>query len=216
MSERDDDPRDGFIPLWPTVLVQRRLAEHGEQAEALIKIVRAMERDNPNLTTEYTGADFFNREDPPIRWLKARIDETLIEYFKWAGMNYSIDWIVQGWPNINRFGDYHDTHNHPRSYLSGTYYLKIPKLQEKLQSRGDLRPGCITFYDPRGATNMNAIRDDPYVDPEHTVRPVPGLLMMWPAFVNHFVHPNLSKETRITISFNILLKWSDDYLPRQP
>ena len=216
MVDRDDDLQDGFVPLWPTVLVQRRLAEHGRHSEAMIKIVRAMERENPSLTTEYTGADFFNRDDAPIRWLKERIDETLIEYFKWAGMNFPIHWTVQGWPNINRFGDYHDAHNHPRSYLSGTYYLKIPKAQEKLETRGDLRPGCITFYDPRGATNMNAIRGDPYVDPEHTVRPVPGLLMMWPAFVNHFVHPNLSKEIRITISFNILLKWSDDYLPRQP
>ena len=36
-----------------------------------------------------------------------------------------------------------------------------------------------------------------------------------PAFVKHFVHPNLSKQTRISISFNIVLKWSDDYLPDQ-
>jgi hypothetical protein len=31
----------------------------------------------------------------------------------------------------------------------------------------------------------------------------------------HFVHPNLSDDIRISISFNIILKWSDDYLPQQ-
>jgi hypothetical protein len=29
------------------------------------------------------------------------------------------------------------------------------------------------------------------------------------------VHPNLSKDQRISVSFNIVLKWSDHYLPEQ-
>ncbi len=62
---------------------------------------------------------------------------------------------------------------------------------------------------------MTAIKGDPYVNPEHTVKPEPGMLLMWPAFINHFVHPNLSRQTRVSISFNIMLKWSDDYLPKQ-
>ena len=214
MPSEHDTP-DGYVPLWPTILVRRQLPDHGEQDGALIKLVREMERANKELTTEYLGSDFFTLDRPPVRWLKTRIDEAVIDYFKWLGLDYAIDWTVQGWPNVNRFGDYHDTHNHPRAYLSGTYYLKMPKTREKLESRGDLRPGAITFYDPRGSANMNAIKGDPYIEAEHTLQPEPGLLLMWPGFVNHFVHPNLSKETRISISFNIVLKWSDSYLPSQ-
>jgi len=29
------------------------------------------------------------------------------------------------------------------------------------------------------------------------------------------VHPNLSETPRISISFNIVLKWKDEYLPAQ-
>jgi hypothetical protein len=29
------------------------------------------------------------------------------------------------------------------------------------------------------------------------------------------VHPNLSETPRISISFNVMLKWSDAYLPEQ-
>jgi hypothetical protein len=29
------------------------------------------------------------------------------------------------------------------------------------------------------------------------------------------VHPNLSKEPRLSVSFNVMLQWSDDYLPSQ-
>ena len=62
---------------------------------------------------------------------------------------------------------------------------------------------------------MQSISGDPYIDPEHSVMPEPGLLMLWPAGLMHFVHPNLSNETRVSISFNIILKWEDHYLPIQ-
>jgi hypothetical protein len=39
---------------------------------------------------------------------------------------------------------------------------------------------------------MNAIRGDPYIDPEHTVEPQSGQILLWPAFLTHFVHPNPS------------------------
>ncbi len=92
----------------------------------------------------------------------------------------------------------------------------MPAVMEKLQTRADVRPGRITFYDPRPGVNMTAIKGDPYVEPEYTVTPEAGMVLLWPAFINHFVHPNLSKETRVSISFNIVLKWSDHYLPEQP
>ena len=75
-----------------------------------------------------------------------------------------------------------------------------------------MRPGCITFYDPRLA-NMGAIRDDPQSEPELIVSPAAGMILMWPAFVMHFVHPNLSDEARISISFNLMLKDPERYLP---
>ena len=126
-----------------------------------------------------------------------------------------MNWQIHAWANINRAGDYHDPHNHPHAYLSGTYYLKMPGEGAKKRQRSDVRPNAITFYDPRTGFNMSSIRNDPYVDPELTVMPKPGLLMMWPAALMHFVHPNLSDETRISLSFNIVLKWSDEYLPTQ-
>ncbi len=211
----DSATENGIVPLWPTFMLRRSLADHGTHEAALIKLVRELERGNRQLTTEYLDSDFFTIDEPPVRWLKTSIDETIIDYLKWLGLDYPVNWAIQGWPNVNRFGDYHDYHNHPRAYLSGTYYLKMPKSREKLETRDDVRPGAITFYDPRYGANMHAIKGDPYAEAEFTVLPEPGLLMMWPGFINHFVHPNLSKELRITISFNIVLKWSDDYLPDQ-
>ena len=37
------------------------------------------------------------------------------------------------------------------------------------------------------------------------VRPSAGTLMMWPSPVQHYVHPNLAEEHRVTISFNVII-----------
>ena len=212
-----DDPetQEGVFDLWPTKFM-RRWADGSESwNKELVKLVRELERANKNLTTDYLAPDLFNMDHPAVNWLRDQVNATVNEYLSHLGIDYAVNWQITGWPSVNRFGDYHDAHNHPWSYLSGTYYVKMPTTSETLQSRNDVRPGCITFYDPRGGVNMNAIKNDPYVDPEYTVLPEPGLMLLWPAFIKHFVHPNLSKETRISISFNIVLKWSDEYLPDQ-
>ena len=209
------DSEDGILDLWPTKFLRRRIEDCESWNKELIKLVRELERANKNLSTDYLAPDLFNMDHAAVNWLRENVNATVIEYLRTLGIDYAVNWTITGWPSVNRFGDYHDAHNHPWSYLSGTYYVKMPATRETLKSRSDVRPGCITFYDPRGGVNMNAIRNDPYVDPEYTVLPEPGLMMMWPAFVNHFVHPNLSKETRISISFNIVLKWSEEYLPDQ-
>jgi hypothetical protein len=92
----------------------------------------------------------------------------------------------------------------------------VPTRSENLETRNDVRPGRLTLYDARACANMTAIKGDPYIEPEYTVEPKAGMILLWPAFVNHFVHPNLSKQARLSVSFNVLLKWSDDYLPSQP
>ena len=47
------------------------------------------------------------------------------------------------------------------------------------------------------------------------VRPSAGTVLMWDSAIMHSVHPNLSEDTRISISFNIALAWSDSYLHEQ-
>lgn len=204
-----------FLDLFPTKMMRAELDDFEAPTQDLIKLIREMEKANKGLTTDYRENNplEYDREGP--NWLRAQINQTVIAYLKEIGIDYSVNWQIHAWANINRAGDYHDPHNHPHAYLSGTYYLKMPSEDAKKRQRSDVRPNAITFYDPRTGFNMSSIRNDPYVDPELTVLPKPGLLMMWPAALMHFVHPNLSDETRISLSFNIVLKWSDEYLPTQ-
>lgn len=206
---------EGFLALWPTTLLQQELPGHARANPALHELILGLERERADLTTDYLGGNLLELEHPALDWLRECANRAVIRFLRRQGLDYAVNWTLQGWANVNRFGDYHDPHNHPHSYLSGTYYVAVPEHPEPLPGRSDRRPGAISFYDPRPQANMNAIRGDAQVDPEHTVRPRPGMLLLWPAFLHHFVHPNLAREPRLSISFNVVLRWSDDYLPAQ-
>ncbi len=212
----DNPDENGFRLLWPLLFLERTLPGHEYANIELERLILEQECGNEHLTTDYLAGNLLTLENPAISWLTQCIQKTAVDYCRRAGMDYEIRWSLQGWANVNRLGDYHDPHNHPYAYLSGTYYVRVPESRAAdLRNRSDVRPGCITFYDPRGAVNMTAIKDDLQIDPEFTVAPSPGSILMWPAFLMHFVHPNLSDDPRISISFNVVVRNPTDYLPQQ-
>lgn len=213
--------RDGFADLWPTTILRRCLPGHDVANTELQRLILAMEAEKAeagrlDFTTDYRSDNLLAADNPAVGWLRDCINKTAIDYLKHTGLDYPVNWSLQGWANVNRRGDYHDPHNHPHAYLSGTYYVTVPETEQTLpENRPDVRPGAISFYDPRASANMTAIRGDRQIEAEFTHRPEAGDILLWPAFLMHFVHPNFSDEKRVSISFNATLKWSDDYLPRQ-
>jgi len=205
---------EGFRELWPVLFLQRRLPSAEAANAELERLILARDGARPDQTTAYRDDNLFAAEHAALVWLRQCVHKTATDYCRRAGMDYPVDWTLQGWANVNRLGDYHDPHNHPHAYLSGTYYVRVPLSRATRRNRADVRPGCISFYDPRVA-NMSAIRDDPQSQPELTVAPAPGMLLLWPAFVMHFVHPNLSDDPRISISFNLMVKDAARHLPRE-
>jgi len=210
----------GFVALWPTQFFQRQLPNTEGANVALEQIILDQEanylnsKSTEDITSDYLSQDFLAIEHPVVSWLKECINKSIGDYLQQQGMAYSIEWGLQAWPNINRRGDYHNLHNHPHSYLSGTYYVRMPSVKQFDEAaRKDLNPGSISFFDPRAQANMLAIKGDGQVDPEYRVYPEAGMLLLWPAFLHHLVHPNLSDELRISISFNVVLKWRDEYVP---
>ena len=62
-----------------------------------------------------------------------------------AGWGAVPEFSLQAWPNVNFKGDYHNLHNHPHSWLSGTYYLHVPDQSQAETFRSDLNPASISF-----------------------------------------------------------------------
>ncbi|RME99853.1 MAG: hypothetical protein D6773_12320, partial [Alphaproteobacteria bacterium] len=179
----------------------------------LAALIEEMDAGRADMTTDYLSGNFFDITHPAVAWLRDCVNRCCVMYARNAGIDYEMDWYIQAWPNVNRFGDYHNLHNHPHSWLSGTYYVQVPSGEPKVKGRSDLNPGAISFFDPRAQANMLAVRGDGQVEAEHRIQPEPGMVLVWPAFLHHLVHPNLFDEARISISFNVVLNWRDEYVP---
>lgn len=204
---------DGEVhELWHTGLIKRRLPDYEERNRELIEIIDKLEGENPNLTTDFDAKYFLHHKHPAVEWLVSHINQSVSAYIKQIGIQYPISWDMAAWPNINRFGDYHNPHNHPWCYLSGTYYIRIPEAEMDEERKDALKPACISYYDPRAGMHSYRYPADSRAGPAFTIKPVPGALLLWPSSLYHFIHPNLSQQKRYSFSFNIHLKWQDHYL----
>ena len=197
-------PRMAFSGVWPTLLVTRRLPGFEAPTDGLAALILEQEAREADYTSRYQEQNFFASAHPAVRWLKDQIDETVRGFLRHAGIERPLSWTLFSWYNTNRYGDHHAPHTHPRSYLSGTYYVRVPPAPERVDDPRS-QPACISFYDPRTGANMITAGTERDARAVHVVRPSAGTLLMWPSPVQHSVHPNLSEEHRVTISFNVMM-----------
>ena len=202
-----------FKQLWPTQFMQVQLPGNDAANPLLADLVLASNAERDDMTAQYLDGNLFAMDHPGVIWLRQCCNQAITDYARNLGIEYDLEWSIQAWANVNMKGDYHNLHNHPHSWLSGTYYIAVPDQSAAEQYRSDLNFAAISFYDPRPQANMNAIRDDGQVDPEYRVLPQAGDMFLWPSFLHHFIHPNGVDAPRLSISFNVVLKWKRDYLP---
>lgn len=207
------ESRPQLLHLWPTLLLRHTLPGAAAANPVLRALIEEQEATRPGMTVDYLGGNLLDGDHPALAWLRDCVNRAVTDYVRATAIDYDIRWSIQGWANVNRFGDYHNLHNHPHAWLSGTYYVAVPDGAEDLPGRSDRTPGAISFFDPRPQANMTAVKGDPQVDPEFRVLPRAGELLLWPAFLHHLVHPNLAREPRISMSFNVMLKWQNNFVP---
>ena len=103
--------------------------------------------------------------------------------------------LTSMWFNDNWEGAYNNTHVHPKSDLSGVWYINIPN---PTTWRPD-QCGIFTMYDPRPGAQLSGEEFQSTVK----VEPEEGKIIIFPSWVPHSVGPNLTDERRISVSFNI-------------
>ena len=94
---------------------------------------------------------------------------------------------------------HHAPHCHPDSAWSGVYYVDAGT------EHAD-RPisGVLEFLDPRSGVEAVTAPGDPYGEPVR-IRPAAGLLVIFPSWLYHWVHPYAGRAPRIAVSFNVTL-----------
>ena len=114
-------------------------------------------------------------------------------------------WTVQAWANVNGPGDGNICHYHPGSFWSGTYYVADGGCGSDTALGGEFE-----MLDPRGpgpgmyAPALKFAGEDGLsAGSGETIRPRPGLLLLFPSWLFHQVRPYRGTGLRISVAFNL-------------
>lgn len=101
---------------------------------------------------------------------------------------------VHFWGSYYQRGDYHPSHIHPLSTLSGTYW---PIAEDKASK--------IIFENPSESSMMQY--PPAYEHCEYQHQPKTGEMLIWPSWLKHKVPAQNNDALRVSVSFNVAYKF---------
>ncbi len=185
--------------LFQTLLLTRRIETRDIDNDRIRDAILAREKRETGIILSNVGG--WHSGDDIFDWGVPAID-ALGEAFKEAGADMTshtlppnirgklqIEFYGNSWANVMRDGNYHRIHNHPGAVWSGVYYVATGQLMPGLRLNGE-----IEFQDPRPGNIHGG---------KWMVKPEAGTMLMFPAWLNHFVNPFHGSGERISIACNL-------------
>ena len=141
----------------------------------------------------HSTADLWDWPNPEIRdlcnWVKTTVEElTAAVAPVEPGDQVEAEIYGGSWVNLLRDGGYNKPHNHPGAAWSAVYYVASGEPYSEPAGNGNFE-----FMDPRPG-NLHGIKE--------IIQPEPGLLMVFPAWLVHYVNAYHGDGERISIAWN--------------
>lgn len=102
---------------------------------------------------------------------------------------------LTSWGVITQERGFEHWHIHPEGWMSGVYYVAVPRAVQEGQDEG----GCIAF----GISDALMGEAAAQAYGRHLLRPQPGLLALFPSQTYHRTFPHGQSERRICVAFDI-------------
>ncbi|MCZ8319594.1 MAG: putative 2OG-Fe(II) oxygenase [Lysobacteraceae bacterium] len=172
---------------------------------------------NPNPYTIRNGAlfeshfDLFDWPEAEVQQLAAFCQGELLQLVaQLSGHDIAtmrrIEMQTDAWFHITRRGGHFGVHNHPMASWSGVYCVSPGN-----HDTGATDSGRLSFINPNSLAGMyldpaNAYLRQPYAFANHGFDLVPGQLVLFPSWVQHYVLPFQGEGERITVAFNCMFR----------
>ncbi|MBX2859202.1 MAG: hypothetical protein KTR17_11105 [Cellvibrionaceae bacterium] len=194
-----------MFPAFVTPIVNYVWPEHEKintQLYEMLKNQAECERGlaRSNVGGWHSSLDFFDCDDELVQELKKKIQaftqELLAEFYPPDALP---SFRMEAWANVLGFGAYNTVHTHPNAAWSGIYYVTANEAVAEHSFSGKLE-----LIDPRVAANFT-YADQSSLYGRFLLSPVAGQMIMFPAWLQHQVHPYFGKGLRVSIAVNIIL-----------
>jgi uncharacterized protein (TIGR02466 family) len=194
-------------PAFPTLIGRIVIPDAEAMNTDLQALIVAEESEyaslgHSNIGGWHSRTDFLSRKEPAVSallvWLTWALRRMITAT---AGPNaFSAPLSVSGQAAVCRAGAYHAPHSHPDSAWPGVYYVDAGTGQPDHPFSG-----VLEFLDPRAGVDAVTAPGDPHGEP-FRIRPMAGLLVVFPSWLYHLVHPYAGQTPRMAISFNASLQ----------
>jgi uncharacterized protein (TIGR02466 family) len=146
----------------------------------------------------------FQRPEPEVQQIRAHVDDAVRALMAMPAMvdrqkpsAAAPSYKATAWANVNGEGDYNQLHVHPRNHWAAVYYVAVGA-----RSNGPRLDGRLELRDPRPAAIHGPVKGFTFGQPL-AIEPRPGLMVAFPAWLEHWVHPFQGAGERISIAANI-------------
>lgn len=201
-------PPDQLDLLWPSPLLKviDPVAQAGNRA--LRRLLLSLARTQPsahktNLGGWQSDVDLFERSESEIALLRTRTYHAVFRYLQAMAPpgsegRFEVS-IGSAWANLNNRTHGNSPHMHPGVQISGVYYV----------DDGGSRSGGVRFVDPRPQASMVPTPSRwTFGMGEHVrIQAVPGLFVLFPAWLQHYVVAHEGTGTRVSVSFNVRITY---------
>lgn len=194
-----------ILTLFTVPVIMRTIPDTASLNAELRRIVLAREVSEPGVTQ--SNADGWHSKqtllawpEPEIQVVRKWIDEAARDISRLAirgdtSKAVDIQYEAQGWANVNRHGHYNAGHTHPNTHWSVVYYVSMGEPEPDRRMNG-----VLEFPDPRPRATEFPLFD---FAKSWRIHPEPGMLVIFPAWLEHMVHPFFGKGERISLAFNL-------------
>jgi uncharacterized protein (TIGR02466 family) len=198
-----------FTFTFATLILRREFEAIEELNRRLAGIILEREKNadgvvKSNVGGWHSATDFLRWEQPEAGQLFERVAGAVKDY---AAIERRVDAAAldltvtaEAWANVARTGDYAKPHVHPNSNISGVYYVDVGDAPAAHK-----HSGVIEFLDPRQRPGMFETAGTLPFD-GYRVVPTTGLLLLFPAWLYHYVHPYRGTRPRVSVAFNVTIQ----------
>jgi len=209
-----------FVPVTPELSsafgtpISIRMVAGAENINAGLApaILARREKDQGNRISNVGGwqsrSDVLEWPEPAVRLLLDEVDRSvqlvsgLPNLLATRGTQSAdrVAYKAYGWANVNASGNYNVLHMHPGNQWSVVYYIATGTPNPELPMNGRLE-----LRDPRPAAQFARMPGFTSGQPL-LISPAPGLMVVFPAWIEHGVHPYYGDGLRISIAINVALE----------